>query len=717
MLAEPISDLAATILRRIDGAPGQGRLELAGPPGSGKTTALAALAVKYAQRGRVVVVCSHPASRDAFREVLARTHTGVPSAVEIGTLEEHMARLLRADHLAAGLSADLRIGDDASCRRTLEIAAAGLFDLSWPLLRQVEFDLDLPFLSRPERFLDEAASLFRLLRRTLTTADQFEESCSRGAAAFYGDGVERALLLSRDPDIAALASKRGRAALNAPAAALSHQRSAETAVCRVLAQLYREYLEAVRCSDVLCPEDVIAEGMRWLSGDNAGVASIAARLSAIVADDGEDAEPALSRLFEIFADSCGFDNVFVAGCDEAAIDGIAGRRSILSASASRRIVLQPRMSGAARPEVRRFADEGQEADWIGGRIAELLRQCPPREVAVLARNEDAAAIYAGLLEARGLPIVGPARRFQDPSEIADWLALGAIVDDPYDHAHLLRVLASPLVGLSDASLWTLCRNPADTMQLSLDIGARESRRGATTEARRTVLGDNVLKGGVDHMLPEETRQNLTGFRAALKGWREAAAGQCASVALALLFDVAGFRARRNDKARHALDRFADDAARVLEAAVAMQAAHPGITLGDIVRALERGDAPFRPARMPRSAVICDAILDAKGQRWQHVIVAGVAHERFPRVYMPRGMAFSRKYGLIVRDNVAGGPAQTAKFAWYYSKFNAKARYLAEEARALRYGLSRASETAVATGFGDTPRWARGGDLLAGMSSC
>ena len=82
--------------------------------------------------------------------------------------------------------------------------------------------------------------------------------------------------------------------------------------------------------------------------------------------------------------------------------------------------------------------------------------------------------------------------------------------------------------------------------------------------------------------------------------------------------------------------------------------------------------------------------------------------------MPRGMAFSRNYGLIVRDNVAGGAPQTAKFAWYYAKFDAKARYLAQEQRALRYALSRAAQSATATGFGQVPHWAAGEDLLASM---
>src|SRR6202011_599392 len=89
-----------------------------------------------------------------------------------------------------------------------------------------------------------------------------------------------------------------------------------------------------------------------------------------------------------------------------------------------------------------------------------------------------------------------------------------------------------------------------------------------------------------------------------------------------------------------------------------------------------------------------------------------SHHGFPRVSVSRALAFSPRFGLIVRENVAGGPQQTCKFAWYYANFGAKARYLAEEKRALAYGLSRADRFAVATGFGSPPRWAADHDLLA-----
>ena len=82
----------------------------------------------------------------------------------------------------------------------------------------------------------------------------------------------------------------------------------------------------------------------------------------------------------------------------------------------------------------------------------------------------------------------------------------------------------------------------------------------------------------------------------------------------------------------------------------------------------------------------------KGERFAHVVVAGVAHERFPRIYVSRPMAFSRKYGLIARDNVGDGAPQTAKYAWYYARFEAKRRYLEGERRVLRLQSARWEHT-------------------------
>jgi hypothetical protein len=153
-------------------------------------------------------------------------------------------------------------------------------------------------------------------------------------------------------------------------------------------------------------------------------------------------------------------------------------------------------------------------------------------------------------------------------------------------------------------------------------------------------------------------------------------------------------------------------ARRLVAAAAARSALAQNRMREVVRAIEEGTAPVGEAVDSPDAIACRTILGTKGRRAGHVFVMGVAHERFPRIYVSRPLAFSKRYGLIARENTAGSAAQTAKFAWYYAKFGAKERFFDEERRALEYGLARASAGACATGFGKPPRWAKDGDLLA-----
>jgi superfamily I DNA/RNA helicase len=183
-----------------------------------------------------------------------------------------------------------------------------------------------------------------------------------------------------------------------------------------------------------------------------------------------------------------------------------------------------------------------------------------------------------------------------------------------------------------------------------------------------------------------------------------------------LADAAGFRDRWQAAPPPERARLLDDLRRIAEA-VSQAASQSEVgNFGSIASLIEDRIVPLGVAARSPGAVVVDSIVAVKGLRFDHVFVAGVAHERFPRIYTSHAMAFSRTYGLIVRENVTRGAAQTAKFAWYYARFGAKAMYLDEERRALAYGVSRARRTATATGFGKPPRWAKEHDLLAGLEN-
>jgi len=681
-----------------------------GAPGSGKTRTLAEIAAERAARGRVLVICSHEASCRAFDRAL-RELEAERRAIDVDTLVGHLARLMRAEYASARVAPKFAIGGPSAANAIVEKAARSLLDLAWPELRDGSIDLDLPFARRPGALLEAAASLCELLRRSRISPSEFETGCAEGLDAFYGGDVERARDLLFQAQRSNRGSKRAREAMRASDGVLRVQRRAERDLARVVSHLYRDWIDVARTSPIKPEGEVIGSAMDWLSSDAAAAGRAFAGYDVILVDDAEDGETALPEFMAVAA-AAGVSCVAVAGREASAVDELHGRRSFvqtpLNASAT---AGRPDLGPA--PEAHRFADEIAEADWIADRVAGLLRGgIRPDRVAVLSRDRDAALIYARLLAARGLPSLPPANAYAAPDDVADLFALAAIVDDPYDHARLLRVLASPLVGFSDATLWTLCRDASASAQLSLDVGGEEGARARDRTAVRTRLADNVLYGGADSALPDASRDVLRRFRERFAEWRAACSTLAPADAFALLVRDAGFARRWRDAPAFATARLNDDAVRIVDALASAERCGVARGLRAALDAVACGIIAPRLAARSDAALVCDGIVDVKGERFAHVIVAGVAHERFPRIYVSRPLAFSRKYGLIARDNVADAAAQTAKYAWYYARFEAKRRYLDGERRALRYGLSRGIESAAVTGFGTAPHWAKDEDLLA-----
>jgi hypothetical protein len=670
---------------------------------------LGAIAAERVARGRVFVVCSHDGSCRAFDRAL-REHQDARGEIIVDTLAGHLARMMRADYASAHVSPDFAVGGPGAGSAVVEKAARGLLDLTWPELRDGSIDLDLPFARRPGALLEAATSLYEQLRRSRIAPSEFETGCAEGLAAFYGDDVERAREHLTAVQRKNRGSKRARESMRASDDVVRVQRRAERDLVRVLAHVYRDSIAVARSSSVKSDAEVIGFAMDWLASEPAAAARAFARCDAILVDDAEDGEPALTEFLAVAA-AAGVPYVAVAGWEASAVDELHGRRSFVQRSAAESATGVP--APLPVPEAHRFTDENAESDWIADRIADLLRRgVRPDEVAVLSRDRDAALIYARHLAARGLPALPPADAYAAPDDIADLFALASVVDNPYDHARLLRVLASPLVGFSDATMWTLCRDASASAQLSLDVGGEEGTRARDRAAVLTRLADNVLYGGADSALPEGARAVMRQFRDRFAGWRAACSALAPAEAFELLVRDSGFARRWCDAPAFATGRLFDDAERIAGALATAVRCGAARGLRAALDAVESGIVEPRLATRSEAALVCDGIVEVKGERFAHVIVAGVAHERFPRIYVSRPMAFSRKYGLIVRDNVADAAPQTAKYAWYYARFEAKGRYLDGERRALRYGLSRAIESAAVTGYGTPPHWAKDEDLLA-----
>ncbi len=677
------------------------------PRATGMTASLAALAVEHARRASVYVICSHPSSCQAFRR--ACDELDYPGALDVDTLSGLLARLMRADSASSGAAPNFLVGGPAAGRAIVAKAARGMLDLTWPELRDDSIDLDLPYARRVGTLLDESAALIEWLRRNRVTPAAFRAACDGGVREFYGADVEDARIRLADPETVRRASRRAREALRAAEDVLRLQRRAERDLGILLARLYEEYIDVERRAAVKSEAGVIDSGIAWLSSDPSAAQRAFRGVAALIVDDAEDAEPALPDLLAL-ARSAGVEEVIVAGREASAIDHLGGRRLCSAGDSS-----VPRFvrALAARPSAWRFADESAESDFIAQAIVDLIASgVRPDDIAVLARDDEAAGVYATLLAQRGVPALPPSSHFAAVADIADLFALACVCDDPFDQVHLLRVLASPLVGLSDASLFALCSDPAPQRQLSLEIDAAQPVRGGSRSAGFTRLAENVLSGAADVGLPEETRRSMSALRERMSTWRTACARLSPPDALRYLIVDAGFDAHWRQAQPHMAERFGADASRLARAFDHAWSSGACRNLSEAVALIEDGVVAPDPAVGVAGAIACEGVVAVKGTRFAHVFVAGVARERFPRVYIPRALAFSRTFGLIVRENVAAGPNQTAKFAWYYAKFGAKRRYLEGERRVLAYAASRGTVSTTLSGFGKAPFWAAEEDLLA-----
>jgi superfamily I DNA/RNA helicase len=657
----------------------EGCVTIAGAPGTGKSTALAARAA----RARALYPSVQPL---AF-----------PAAQRFDTY---------AVQVLQGLGIRVTLVDDVEAESVFSDACAPLFALDWEELVSEQLDPEVPGLRSPRRFLDSAFRLIRKLRDARVEPREFLGRSLRGATDFYANPPNFA-----DPELLMSVKSPYHDSLVVTPAELQRQYRREIDLAKILAKLYERYCELATAGGRMTGRDAIDAAVRGLRADASAATALRAAHRYAFVDDAENLTPGEMQLLqEIFGKN--LDGVTLAG-DSAfqsgalALELTQQHRSPPAIELACRRMISRQPIAATGVDVRlwtyRAPSVRNEAVFIAERVREWIDAgTPPERIGILFRSIRHIEPYESALLDRDVPIVtgGDANVFLDRRAL-DALALLWNVYDPFRHDWLLRTLGNPAFGLSDASLATLCAEPPNpqTPLFVFDDEPAPTVRSSRWDSKRDLrLGWNVVRGEQDDELSPPARARVERFRAQRARWltamherpfaefarltwrdglaREGAPGSARERAQQLVlrrllvrlnaFASAGANATVSGVLAYAQQRAASDLESCEDAA-----AEPGVRMLSV-----------------------DA---ARGREFDHVVIADVRAGAFPRWYSPDAFLFSPRLGMIPKENTGDARAsRTAKFTYYTFRNKSRERYNDRERRAFVYALRRARLSALVT---------------------
>ena len=736
-------EVAVLALERALALPAEhGLLAFTGPPTSGKTEALvrrfATLVEADPALAQAAIVTA--AREDGARALAARIADATGIAVRGATLDALAFELLRAHPLDTGLALDLEAIDPLDAEEIFERAAAPLFSAEWSDWLGADVDPEIAGLRTPARFAGAALRLIRKLRDSGIDDDAFLAVAMRGATTFYANppNLTSPALLSATKD-------EHRASLAVGASELDRQRRRELDLAKILARLYRAYVDELVRRGCLTASDALAEATRLLENHPAIARALRRRLRVAFVDDVHDLPAAALRfLHALFGDA--LDGVAVAGEPDAATQTFAGARP--ERVLGRAVTTVPLGPGTLHPQivavmravidadparpippgdavrVLRAADRAAEVDEVAGRVAALVRAgTPPARIAVVHRTLRTLADYEDALTARDVPVAlaGDPALFER-ADVRDALALLWVAVDPFHHVWTLRALQTPMLRLSDASIAILCGEPAHPQPALFTLPANDTDTDRRWDRKRDLrLGSNVLRGERDADLPSLARERLLAFRARRARWCDwLLTSDVATAARAIVEDGglllprtgetsarARLRATLIERLTALIGSYAtrhpfDDLAAALAYCERLAAAeHAGPELVD-----ERDDA-----------VTVASVERILARRFDHVFVVDARAGSFPPYYVPDAFLFSTTYGMIPKDSVGDTvAARTAKYTWYEHHAKPRAAYVREQRRLFAAALGRADVSATVCACGRPTRGVAAPELASEIAA-
>jgi superfamily I DNA/RNA helicase len=718
-----------------------GLIAFTGPPTSGKTEALvrrfAALATADPTLAGAAIVTA--ARDDGARALAERIRAATGVSVRGATLDALAFELLRAHPLETGLALDLELVDPLDAEEIFERAAAPLFSAEWSDWLGTDVDPEIAGLRTPARFADAALRLIRKLRDAGIDDAAFLAVAQRGATTFYANPPNLA-----SPALLTATKDEHRASLAVGASELDRQRKRELDLAKILARLYRSYVDELVRRGCLTASDALAEATRLLENRPAIARALRHRLRVAFVDDAHDLSPAALRFLRaLFGDA--LDGVAVGGDPDAATQTFAGARPerifgrAVTTIALAPLALHPQIAAVmrgvidadpARPvppgdavRVLRVSDAAAEADHVAERIAALLRGgTPPGRIALLHRSLRPLGRYEDALVARDIPIApaGDPALFER-SDVRDALALLWTAVDPFHHVWVLRALQTPMLRLSDASIAVLCGEPASPQPALFELPEGPADGDRRWDRKRDVrLGTNLLRGERDADLTPIARERIVAFRARRERWTEwlrTTGVETAARAVVedggLLLPRAGETAARRRLRETLIER-------ILGLIAAYAARRPFDDLGAALAYCERlADAEHGPELIDErdDAVAVASVERVLARRFDHVFIVDARAGSFPPYYVPDAFLFSTTYGMIPKESAGDTvAARTAKFTWYEHHAKPRAAYVREQRRLFAAALGRADVSATVSVSGKATRGVAAPELASEIAA-
>jgi superfamily I DNA/RNA helicase len=706
---------------------------ITGASGTGKTVELLRRANETAEQRTVLLTAGSAASLDALRERCSNARVTVRSlddlALEIlfrSTREQTRPQLI----------------DDVQATLLFEDAAQPLLSLEWTEFLEAQVDPEVPGLRAPQRFLDAAFQLFRKFRDALVSPEQFLESALRGATSFYANPPNFA-----HPDLLYYTKETHQSSLNVDSTELQRQYRHEVDLAKILAKLYRSYLDHPVKQGCLTARDAIAEAVRLLRESPSLAGDVRALHAAAFVDDAQELTLAQLHLLQaIYGEN--LESVTLAGDENSATSTFRGARPdrVFAISGERIDLAEQRRSPFAvdvacrhllgtagspplstDPQVGltlfRASTRKAETQFIAEHVAGLLAGgAQPNEIALLFRSVANARAYCDALLDRNIPaqIAGDLNLFGEP-EALDALAVLWLLHDPFRHEYLLRVLSGKAMAFADSTLAALCAEPEDSQTLLFteeplpETGPHAPRWDPMRDVR---LGWNVLRGDRDRDLPGLARDRLMRLRELRNGWLTAMRGLSLPQLARLVWSQGLARSSEPESARWAYQQLT--LRRLYDRIESFAAEHPDASLAEFLEYAEaRMNSEFESCETVESgkAVSILSIDAARGREFDHIVVPNIRAGAFPRYYVPDAFLYSPSLGMIAKENVGEArAARTAKFTYYMFRSKTRERYNREERRAFVYALRRAKRSALVTAYEKATRGIAAPEFLAELQA-